>query len=525
MGFRTGCTILGLGAVMAVTAAPQYNYGEALQKSIYFYDCRQSGVLPSWNRVKWRGPSCVQDGEDVGKDLTGGWYDAGDHVKFNFPMAFSATLLAWSVKEYRDAYTASGQLTHILNNIRFVTDYLIKCHTGPTELYGQVGNGGLDHAFWGPAESVEKHMARPAYKITASAPGSDLAGETAAATAAAAIIFRPTHAAYADTLIRRAKEIYTFAETHKGKYSDAIKDAQGYYNSWSGYNDELVWGALWLHMATNDPSYLAKAEAAYPTLSNEPQTTIKSYRWTIAWDDKSYGCYVLLAKLTGKQQYKDDAQRWLDYWTVGTNGRHIAYTPRGLAWLDQWGSCRYAANIPVSQITVQKNYVQGKGAVSNLQVADAARNIYYVTVDYTGDNLYPGTQDSYKREIQFRISLPTNAPANSWSPANDWSYSGLSGAQGTTTLSTRIPVYDNGKLVFGSEPTGTNIGEVRQPNKAFGVSGSGPNGKSSAVLITPQGRVIASFDHTTRSGIRGKGLIIVKSQESGRSIITKRIVK
>src|SRR6185436_13437660 len=62
------------------------------------------------------------------------------------------------------------------------------------------------------------------------------------------------------------------------------------------------------------------------------------------WDDKSYGCYVLLAKLTGKAKYKTDAEHHLDYWTDGYNGSHITYTPGGLAWLDQWGSLRYAAN-------------------------------------------------------------------------------------------------------------------------------------------------------------------------------------
>ena len=54
--------------------------------------------------------------------------------------------------------------------------------------------------------------------------------------------------------------------------------------------------------------------------------------------------YVLLAKLTGKQQYIDDANRWLDYWTVGVNGQRIPYSPGGQAVLDSWGSLRYAAN-------------------------------------------------------------------------------------------------------------------------------------------------------------------------------------
>lgn len=39
----------------------------------------------------------MDDGCDVGHDLTGGWYDAGDFVKFNFPMAYSVTTLAWGM--------------------------------------------------------------------------------------------------------------------------------------------------------------------------------------------------------------------------------------------------------------------------------------------------------------------------------------------------------------------------------------------------------------------------------------------
>jgi len=338
-------SLLGsMGLVLAnrSRAAATFNYAEALQKSISFYEAQQSGRLPNWNRFQWRGTSALNDGADVGKDLTGGWYDAGDHVKFGFPMAASATLLAWSAVEYRDAYASSGQLDELLNNLRFVNDYFIKAHTAPNELYGQVGNGSADHAWWGPAEVMQ--MSRPAYKIDASCPGSDLAGETAAAMASASIVFRSSDPAYADTLLNHAKQLYSFADTYRGKYSSCITDAAGFYNSWSGYNDELVWGAAWLYRATNDPAYLAKAEAAYANLSNEPQTSIKSYKWTLAWDDKAYGSYVLLAKLTGKEQYKQDAQRWLDYWTVGVNGQRVRYSPGGQAVLDQWGSLRYAAN-------------------------------------------------------------------------------------------------------------------------------------------------------------------------------------
>ena len=44
----------------------------------------------------------MSDGNDVGADLSGGMYDAWDHIKFGIPMDFIATLLSWSVLEYGD---------------------------------------------------------------------------------------------------------------------------------------------------------------------------------------------------------------------------------------------------------------------------------------------------------------------------------------------------------------------------------------------------------------------------------------
>ncbi len=335
-------TFIAVPLHFAKAATPAFNYGEALQKSIYFYEEQSSGTKPSWNRVPWIGNSATNDGSDVGLDLSGGWYDAGDHVKFGLPMAYSATMLAWGVIANRSAYSSDGQLQYILNNLHWVNDYFIKAHPSPNVLYGQVGDGSSDHAFWGPAEVMQ--MARPAYKIDASCPGSDLAGETAAAMAASSIVFQSTDATYASTLLTNAEQLYAFADNYRGKYDACITAASGYYNSYSGYNDELVWGAIWLYMATNDATYLTKAEAYYSNLSYQSQTTIHSYQWTIGWDDVSYGCYVLLAEITGQQQYKDDAQRWLDWWTVGVNGSKVAYSPGGEAFLSSWGSLRYAAN-------------------------------------------------------------------------------------------------------------------------------------------------------------------------------------
>ena len=339
----------GLSATTASAATGKFNYGEALQKAIWFYDAQRSGVLPADNRVSWRGPSALNDGKDVGLDLTGGFYDAGDHVKFGLPFEFSMTMLAWGALEDRAAYQNSGQWQYLLANLRWGDDWLIKAHPSPNVLYGQVGKGDDDHKWWGPAETME--MARPAYRIDTSCPGSDLAGEAAAQMAASSMVFQGSDPTYAATLLTHAKQLYSFADNYRGVYSDCITDAQNFYKSWSGYQDELVWGAIWLYKATGDTSYLTKARTEYEKLSTEPQTTTRSYRWTLAWDDKSYGAYVLLAELTGDTEYVTDANRWLDWWTTGVNGQKVPYSPGGEAVLDQWGSLRYAANTSFVALT------------------------------------------------------------------------------------------------------------------------------------------------------------------------------
>lgn len=316
-----------------------YNYAEVLQKSLWFYDAQRGGDLPDDFRVPWRGDSALGDGSDVLLDLTGGFYDAGDHVKFGFPMAFSLTLLSWGAVEYPGAYLETGQWGSLRENLKWGADYFLKCHQrnpdGSTAaFYGQVGDGDLDHAYWGTAETMT--MARPAFAIDSTNPGTDLAAETAASLAATSILFQNDQPLYAAELLEHAEALYDFADSHRGKYSDAITDAAGFYPS-SSFQDELVWGALWLYRATNNASYLSKARSEYTTLvaGGTPAG------WTLSWDDKSYGCFILLSMLDGASTYTSAAETWLDNWVSGTG---IDYTPGGLARLDQWGCLRYAAN-------------------------------------------------------------------------------------------------------------------------------------------------------------------------------------
>ncbi len=309
-----------------------YNYGEALQKSILFFELQRSGDLPEQTRCNWRGDSGLNDGSDNNLDLTGGWYDAGDHVKFNLPMAYSAAMLGWSVYEDREAYEQSGQLEYILGDIKWVSDYLIKCHPEDEVFYYQVGDGNADHSWWGPAEVMS--MNRPSYKVTKDNPGSCVVGEAAAELAIASIVFKDSDPDYSKLCLEHAKSLYAFADSTKS--DSGYTAANGFYNSWSGFYDELSWAGCWLYLATDDSKYLDKAKEYYPKAGQD-------YNWSLCWDDVHIGAAVMLAKLTGEKTYMDAVQKHLDFWSCGTSdGQRITYTPKGLAWLDQWGSLRYA---------------------------------------------------------------------------------------------------------------------------------------------------------------------------------------
>lgn len=60
-------------------------------------------------------------------------------------------------------------------------------------------------------------------------PGSDLAGETAAAMAAVSLVFQDYDPDYSSLCLKHAKELYNFADKYRGFYHEAIKGAAQYY--------------------------------------------------------------------------------------------------------------------------------------------------------------------------------------------------------------------------------------------------------------------------------------------------------
>ena len=343
-------------------SSSESGYGAALELSLLFYEANRSGDLnEATNRVSWRGDSGLRDGRDgvyfgdvaeenlqdgLSLDLSGGYHDAGDHVKFGLPLASTLSTLAWGGLSFRKGYVAAGQLEELLDTVRWGTDYLLKAHgtnkRGRTSFFvAQVGDGDADHALWSAPE--DQSIARPAMAVTADKPGSDVAAASAAAMAAASVLFQDNgDRAYSKKLYQNAKSLFTFAKRYRGKYSDSIKSAQPFYNSWSGFQDELAYGAAWLARAAesqgkNGDSFRNQAIRTY----NRKVGGLNN-GWTHNWDDASYATAVLLADDAGHRRARRDVRHWLDSWVAGTDG--VTITDGGLRYIDQWGSLRYAAN-------------------------------------------------------------------------------------------------------------------------------------------------------------------------------------
>ena len=183
--------MLATGLSAVVLSTDFYDYNDVIAKSLLFYEAQRSGVLPSSNRIPWRGDSALKDVAPSGAPLTGGYYDAGDFIKFGLPSAVSMSLLAWGMIEFQGSFDAIGQSGYMRDTLKWGTDYFIKAHTGQEELIAQVGDADFEHNnWWGRPEDFLKDYTRVGVPVNVTHPGSDIAGSTAAALAASSIVFR-----------------------------------------------------------------------------------------------------------------------------------------------------------------------------------------------------------------------------------------------------------------------------------------------------------------------------------------------
>ncbi|KAK6936325.1 Glycoside hydrolase family 9 [Dillenia turbinata] len=318
--------LLGVTLMSVRTAGEaKHDYEDALTKCILFFEGQRSGKLPSNQRMTWRKDSAIQDGSDIQMDLVGGYYDAGDNVKYNFPMAFTTTLLAWSALEFGQDMGTSD-LNHTLDAIRWATDYFLKSTARPDVIAVQVGDPYRDHLCWERPEDMD--TPRTVYTIDQYKPGSEVSAEMAAALAASSLVFKSFDPKYSRVLLERAIQVFKFADTYKGNYNDSLGHwVCPFYCDFGGYQDDLLWGAAWLYKATNTSEYFDYIQQNIHFISG--------LFTEFGWDSKNAGINVLLSGLentssNNSEPFSSEADRFICSVLPESPTNSVKYSPGGL---------------------------------------------------------------------------------------------------------------------------------------------------------------------------------------------------
>lgn len=414
-GALTGSLLGAVGAAPAGAAlsnVPHYSLPLALQESLYFYDAQKSGPARSDGDqpLQWRGDSepsdscvplqpkssSVPDGVNLSAsfisanaavldpghtgcaDLSGGFHDAGDHVKFGLPQSYAASVLGWGMYEFPQAFQATGTWAHGLDEMKWFSDYFLRSTfldpSGKVTAFAyQVGEGSVDHNYWGPSElQSPAQYPRPAYFATTQTPAADQTASAAAALAVESLLTTSSDPAYAAKCLSYAKALYAFARANPGTgYSG------GFYPS-SGYVSEEAWAADWLYLATGDFGYISDiistgASGAYNGyLSNiitSPGSTWQN-TWVMSWDSRWGGVFSVLDPIVagnaGVPAATQQAIHYFDKWQVqywshvphdnASDTNFIQATPAGFSYLTSWGSARYNTAAQLEALAYRKNF-------------------------------------------------------------------------------------------------------------------------------------------------------------------------
>lgn len=400
-----------------------FDYRLALKLPWKYLKAERLGSLPADNDISWRADSFLQD------PVPNAIADAGDYLACHFPLGQSLTLLALSIIEFGTGYANAGSTADALDALRWGADFLTRSRVSDVDTVVQIGNSGIDHSTWLPAEqSGAAEGKRPAYTVTPSVPGSDAQGAMAGALAAASIVFSGKDKPYSRHLLANARDLYALATSFQGTYN-SLTDPAGIYPS-SGFYDDLAFASSLLYFSTNESHFLTDAISFYSKLGQ-----ISTYSFN--WDQKQAGAalYIgLLLPAPANQPYLTSVSSFLTSWANGKDG--VTKTPQGLCWLSQWGPLRYA----MSAATIAAIYAKRVPTDPN---AAKYRSFVHSQVDY----VLGSSNNGYSYLIGFGQNYPRR-PHNRGSSCN-----GPSGPCGYSQFSKEIanPNELTGAMVGGPD--------------------------------------------------------------------------
>lgn len=305
-------------------------YSGALANSLSFYQNERDGPdfiasalrtapghLNDQNAMTYLTPNVNNSGRFSG-DLTplgvsvnaaGGWWDAGDYLKFVQTTSYTVDLLLLGVRDFPNQMGAGSATSNFTAEAKFGADWLLRMWDDSTQtLYYQVGIGEGnsatvgDHDIWRLPQADDTYGGtNPLYRyirdrpvFRAGPPGSpispNLAGRDAAALAEAFQVFKGSDPAFAASCLLAAEHIFDLANTAPSGNLLTVVPFSFYPET--EWRDDLELGATELYFAVagggipaglphTDPLfYLARAAHwanAYITGPNDAADTLNLY--------------------------------------------------------------------------------------------------------------------------------------------------------------------------------------------------------------------------------------------------------
>lgn len=407
-----------VSAVSGMTASAQPSagtYGDALKLSLYFFDANQCGADD--NVLTWRGKCHTYDAEaslssakglsssSVAAikaanggldtvDVSGGYHDAGDHLKFSNTMGYSCTNLAWSYFENPDSYKETGSEDHLLYILKKMCDYFMKVtyldDSGNVIAFCYMVGDDQDHNIWTAPEVQTQN--RPTYWADASNPSVDASGHMAAALAATSLAFRDKNADYADACLKYANALEKFTE----KYPKATYEGIGSYYSCGNIEDKVAWSDLWCAIANNNGKLPDSYQAQYTPSNGVYNGSIYDY-WVYSWD-KVWGGYSALLYSMDPTKYSAHGSELVFDMDQLVGNKNQAYYPVG----GGWGASRYNCAWQMYALTYAK-YTSGQDKYNEY----AQGQMDYLLGNNPANRSYLiGFGDSYPQHIHHRAANP-----------------------------------------------------------------------------------------------------------------------
>nr|WP_206326484.1 glycoside hydrolase family 9 protein [Streptomyces sp. N502] len=204
---------------------------------------------------------------DYTLDVTGGWYDAGDHGKYVVNGGISAWELLSTYERALHARTAhpgtlrdgtlaipesGNKVPDILDEVRWELEFLLKMQVPDGRpLAGMAHHKMHDEQWTGlpllPSDDPQKRELHP--------PSTQATLNLAATAAQAARLYRPYDRAFAARALKAARKAWTAALAHPAMYADPNDGIGGGAYPDSDATDEFYWAAAELYLTTGERQF------------------------------------------------------------------------------------------------------------------------------------------------------------------------------------------------------------------------------------------------------------------------------